>query len=389
MYMRQGVIRLAGVAAAAVALMTATQGTAGAATSAWTFQAFPLPAGAQGAEGDSVSCLSATDCTAAGIADGPRTPNVEQWNGSNWTAQELPLPAGQNFAQVNEISCVPGGSCMATGEYTESEGTVVMFAEHWNGTAWTPQTVPSPGTSAATLAGVSCGSATSCVAVGNYFTSDFNPVPLAEHWNGTGWAPQAAPLPSGATTGRFYAVSCTSARNCVATGDWVNDTTSLGGSLAEQWNGSTWTLLTTQPAPGGAFGFLGAVSCRSAANCTATGAYGADTNTSLPMAQHWNGSTWTLETVPVPGGTQGAELAGVSCPTATRCTATGWYDKGPGHAALGVFWNGSAWAVQHMAQPPARQTPNAISCVAVRTCEVVGKQILTTSQFFQPLAEGE
>src|ERR1700728_3492474 len=78
-------------------------------------------------------------------------------------------------------------------------------------TGWTIQATPTPtdGGNGQLLA-VSCTSAASCTAVGNY-TSDSGPVTLAEYWDGSTWTVQSTPNPSGADFNILFGVSCTSA----------------------------------------------------------------------------------------------------------------------------------------------------------------------------------
>jgi hypothetical protein len=81
---------------------------------------------------------------------------------------------------------------------------------------------------------VSCSTATACTAAGD----DYTPGPfystLAERWNGTKWAIEATPNPTGATQSFLFAVSCPSATACTAAGDYQ---TSSGAqkTLAERY----------------------------------------------------------------------------------------------------------------------------------------------------------
>ena len=72
------------------------------------------------------------------------------------------------------------------------------------------------------LQGVSCTSATACTAVGDYVNRDGTQVTLAERWNGTSWTIQSTPNPTGAQyagwTATLQGVSCTSATACTAVG---------------------------------------------------------------------------------------------------------------------------------------------------------------------------
>jgi hypothetical protein len=94
---------------------------------------------------------------------------------------------------------------------------------------------------------------------------------LAEGWDGTAWSIQPTPNPVGATNGLFDAVSCSSAVSCTAVGDYNNNSGIV--TLAEVWNGTAWNVEST-PNPAGALGsLLGGVSCSSATACTAVGSY--------------------------------------------------------------------------------------------------------------------
>lgn len=82
--------------------------------------------------------------------------------------------------------------CGAVGTVNSGQG---MLAEHWTGSTWRIQPTPSAGTSGIPFAAVSCGSATSCTAVGYYDfgAPGFADTTLADHWDGHTWSNQ--PLP--------------------------------------------------------------------------------------------------------------------------------------------------------------------------------------------------
>src|ERR1700678_37763 len=107
---------------------------------------------------------------------------------------------------------------------------------------WVIQATPNPaGSDGSYLEGVTCTSATSCTAVGYYIVEDGNAEDtLAEYWNGSTWAIQATPNPADSRWVNLYNVSCTSATNCTAVGAYSNSAGSDYSPLAEQWNGSTW-----------------------------------------------------------------------------------------------------------------------------------------------------
>ena len=159
-------------------------------------------------------------------------------------------------------------------------------------TPWTVQATPNPsGVLMPGLDDVSCASATSCIAVGSYSTNDYeNAQPLAEHWNGRTWSIQAVPNPTG--TGAEFpgldSVSCASSRSCTAVGSYFDSVSSESLPLPERWNGSTWSIQATPNPTGATSNQLEGISCTSATSCTAAGLYntGSPPGPSFTLAEH-------------------------------------------------------------------------------------------------------
>ena len=92
-----------------------------------------------------------------------------------------------------DVSCTAAKACTAVGDYVNSGGDYVSLAEVWNGTSWAIQTTPNPtGVKGAFLFGVSCKSAAACTAVGDYE----NKGAVMRRWPrlGTGRAGRSKPL---------------------------------------------------------------------------------------------------------------------------------------------------------------------------------------------------
>jgi hypothetical protein len=141
-------------------------------------------------------------------------------------------------------------------------------------------------------------------AVGDYTPSGGSPRTLIEHWNGTAWKQQPSPSP-GAAFNALNGATATSASNVWAVGQ---DSNNAGGAtsdtLAEHWNGTTWTQVPT-PSPGGPAGYsqLAGVAATSASDAWAVGVYTSGPGTPVRgMAEHWNGTTWALVPTLNPGG---------------------------------------------------------------------------------------
>src|SRR5207248_10503847 len=109
--------------------------------------------------------------------------------------------------------------------------------------------------------------------------------------------------------------------------------------LAEVWDGVSWSIEPT-PTPQGE-ARLNGVSCTSATACTAVGQYyDFDSDTYLTLAERWDGTAWTIQSTPTPP--RGATLAGVPCASPSACTGVGNYSL-PGFEARGPLaelWDG-------------------------------------------------
>jgi hypothetical protein len=269
-----------------------------------------------GAELWAVSCSSAGACTAVGN-NSAGFALAERWNGRRWVVQAPPAPSGAPGAMLTSVSCPSAADCTAIGSYPSANfQQSLTLAEQWNGKAWSIE--PSPHPTQDTLLGVSCVSATACTAVGTV-----GPAPLAEKWNGTRWSVQSVPSPSGAAAAGLSDVACTGAAMCTAVGSY-----SAGGgllNLAERSDGTHWAIQSL-PTPSGARAGdipvgLAAISCAAATACTAAGTYHT-ASSYRAQAVAWNGTRWVMQTTP--SSTRSQTLAAVSCATAAACTAVGF-----------------------------------------------------------------
>jgi hypothetical protein len=279
-----------------------------------------------------------------------------------------PNPSGAATSNLSGVSCTSASACIAVGGSTTGTSDE-MLAERWNGKVWTIQPTPSPsGAQDTSLFGVSCTSASACTAVG-YYASGTTSLPLAERWNGTTWAIQKMPNPSSGTQDGFlFGVSCSSASACTA----VGSTDAIAGpqiALAEHWNGKVWAIQKVAKFSASENGYLDGVSCTSASACTAVGSYSAGGGETL--AERWNGKVWAIQ--PTLGPTNTSVLKAVSCTSASACTAVGSYHGEKSGASEGLVqrWNGTKWASQ-----PFRHAKNAtvtgVSCTSASACIAVG-----------------
>ena len=322
-----------------------------------------------GATFPSISCVSATTCIAVGsysAANALGGPLAVMLRGDRWSLQALPA-TGLTTPYLAGVSCTSASNCTTVGESAPPRAPAYTLAMHWNGQTWSTEETPSQlAPTPAHFNGVSCPSQTSCTAVGDYLGEN-GLEPFAEGWNGSTWSIQNTPTIPGLQDSWLSGVSCTSAAACVAVGS-ING----AGQLAFRWDGNQWTELSTT---GLGDGVLSGVSCTSADACTAVGnAPSSPPNyVTTPLAERWNGTTWTLEDVPSPssGPHVDASLTAVSCSASMACVALGQY----GPLDLQQFaegWDGTRWSLQTTPPTPgSTAVPTSVSCTSPNACVAV------------------
>ena len=239
---------------------------------------------------------------------------------------------------------------------------------------WGVQPTPNPsGSPSAGLSGVSCPGAT-CLAVGAYGTNNGSQ-PLAELWDGTSWSLQSVEG-RGGWTGALQSVACPSDSECVAVGTRVRRTAIR--TLVEQWDGATWSIVAS-PNPGRTRpSYLTGVSCTSATACTAVGYYVSRRGTDRALIEVWNGSRWSIKRAASPSRSRQSELYGVSCVPVRTCVAVGRYTGLQGNSrTLAERSTGAGWVVLPTSghPNPISRSLNAVSCTSATACMAVGDYV--------------
>lgn len=348
-------VAFVGLGAGAVVIGTGP--SAGAASPTWQSRALPWKsAGPVQGTVAGISCASLTSCVAVGSALLPgATANtgafVADLKGGNWVQGLLPLPAGAANAALSGVSCRSATFCVAVGSYgVPSAGASVAHSlvETFDGHTWTPLVGLDPvGASTASFSGVSCATVHSCTASGS---AQASPVPgpyafVARLAAGT-WTDAVLPLPAGVASDGLTSVSCPKPTWCTVVGS-----TDIGVALLDVGSAATWTPTLASSVPGSS---LASVSCASVGSCVAVGAHGNGWSEQLA------GTTWTVDTT-LPSA---APLTSVSCtPGSTDCTAWG---PGPVVETLSA----ATWGLSPTAGLPSTSQsvpgacPSATVCVA-------------------------
>jgi hypothetical protein len=309
----------------------------------------------------SVSCGAPGECSAGGaLSDDGRQPFVISEVRGTWSAvQELPGLAALNIGHdpqgtgISSISCTSAGDCSAAGTYASgfyvAQGFVVSAV---HGTWGTAIEVPGSPTGSkdfgATMPSLSCGSPGNCVAVENYehgLNVPSQPL-LVSQVDGT-WRP-AMRVPGlralGAVNADLSAVSCGSAGNCTAGGQysdmpwphshrWLFAVSEENGAWRPAARINLPAARTRRDNPE-----ITSLSCDSAGNCAAGGVYG---YSGFGTVAHYQGfvaseagGRWGAARQ-IPGAAAlntawDSQVLAVSCdPAGGGCLAGGYYSDHP------------------------------------------------------------
>lgn len=234
----------------------------------WSVQTTPVPSESTSSELVAVGCNNTAECAAVGSAviGGVKKAVIEEWNSPTWTLATVPIPAGATSSQLDGVDCLWSNFCVAVGRFTNSEGSIKNLVEFWNGTEWALQTAADPeGAAQTTLLDVACTPTPNrCTAVGGWKNSVSNQFTLAYRFNGVStWTLQSTPNPSGSIASVFQEASCPTETSCTADGSWVSGGGGSNQTLAEVWNGTSWSIQGTPNPSGATFSAFFGLSCRS------------------------------------------------------------------------------------------------------------------------------
>ena len=188
------------------------------------------------------------------------------------------------------------------------------------------------------LLGTDCVNAWSCWAVGGSFddSGNGNPQTLVEHWDGTSWAIGSGAVPVGTTASILWSVTCVNISDCWAAGGQEEDGSTSPTPLAEHWDGGSWTVVPTPIASG----FLFSLTCVSSSNCWGAGttvdSSGGGNNPLNGFMIHWDGTTWT-QVPTAPSGQTYDQFNSVTCASSSDCWTVGF--AGPTQSQSGFLPN--------------------------------------------------
>jgi hypothetical protein len=332
-------------------LLPAATGVASTAD-AWRIVASPSPGHYNDLIG--VVRVSSANAWAVGkynVASGePLQALIVHWDGWAWTVVEAPNDVKANAQLIGVAASGPDDVWAVGNQWGVGRNRADSLIEHYNGAVWAVVQSPSPEADVA-LSGVSAASATDAWAVGE--TEDGRHVvrrTLALHWDGRKWS--VVPTIDPRSYSELFAVLEISPDDVWAVGDYATHGGSELRSLIEHWDGSAWSIVK-HPKVGltDQFNALSATSTSDvwAVGATSHGTRGASTS----IAEHWDGSEWSVIPVPDPG--KGNALLGVSAVSRSRAWAVGVIGRADFTTrTLVERWDGVRWKRVESPNPPGQ-----------------------------------
>ena len=187
-----------------------------------------------------MSCPAPGDCSAGGYytdaSSGHQQALVVTETGGTWgTAKEVPGSAALNAGVILSVSCAAPGDCSAGGYYSDAAGHEQALVVTQTGGTWgTAKEVPGIGAlnagGSARVDSLSCGAAGNCSAGGQYASKTVDGIAtvqafVASETGGTWGSAEEVPGTAALNGGGFAtvnSVSCASAGNCSAVGQYQN-----------------------------------------------------------------------------------------------------------------------------------------------------------------------
>ena len=193
------------------------------------------------------SAVSANDVWAVGaqtVGANDRT-LAEHWNGTTWTIVPTPNPTTTYWDDLNGVVAIATNDVWAVGDYQiNAAGYVNTFAAHWNGSTWTLVTATTNPMFYDWLFAVDAVSSNDVWAVGTSWSAGY--FTLVEHWNGSTWTTVSSPNQGagggGFASNQLFSVAALSSTDVWAVGLFAGTNFQ---SLAEHWDGGSWSLVAT------------------------------------------------------------------------------------------------------------------------------------------------
>jgi hypothetical protein len=287
---------------------------------------------------------------------------AEHFDGTSWSV--VPTPSISD--SLVSVAAAASNDVWAIGNQIFVNDAPTPFFTHWDGTSWSVVDSPKlPKNSF--LTAITAPASNNAWAVGNTFSS---PTGIFEHWDGTQWRILSSPAFTNLVA---FAIAADSSTDVWAFG--ISNVT--GGPVALHFNGSNWTAI---PAANSRLGFrVGGLAALSPTNVWAAGAQAdSDHDATVPAAEHWDGTSWSLVSVPNPNPNTSFNigLSGIAAISANDIWAVGSFPVIGGEQTLTEHWDGTSWSITASPNPgKVANSLEGVSALGDGTVVAVGRQL--------------
>jgi hypothetical protein len=268
------------------------------------------------------------------VGNGNDRPFSTHWNGSDWIRVTVPV-VGQ-FSQLFEVAVAGAHDVWALGTFTDSHDRQRSLAMHRTTGGWVHVATPNIGTGSNSLYRLAVVGPHDVWAGGR---ADVGGVtrPLVAHWNGTTWSRVAFPT-IGDGNNFLEGLAAAGPGDVWVAVQFANASAVFRGATYHR-EGTSWHRVPfTQP--GSQDVDPRDLLALGSDSVWMTGFY-SDTGATIPLVEHWNGSTWVQFNAPAPSSFVFPEGLAALGPHAVF--AFGSYDEGSTTHALVERYNGAGW----------------------------------------------
>jgi hypothetical protein len=296
----------------------------------------------------------------------------------SWSVVASPSP-NEQITDLSSVAAVSASDVWAVGfhELSYPSDPMQTLAEHWDGTAWSIVPTPNSGLFSNSLMGVTAIASSDVWAVGLRTDAIGNVFTLAEHWDGSTWSIVPTPTPGGRSA-VLNAVAAESSNDVWAVGY------SYSGSgskvLTEHWDGAFWRPVA-DPVPPAPKSILTGVDVLGTRNVVAVGV---SDYLRMPLAEHWNGGRWAPMTTQSIGSDPTLQALAVIAPSDVWAAG---YTLAGSYRTLAEHWDGTAFSLVATPNVGTNSFLYGIDAVSANDVWAVGKGEDPTGTVDQTLIE--
>jgi hypothetical protein len=188
------------------------------------------------------------------------------------------------------------------------------------------------------------------------------------------WKIKSTPNPAEANDSYLYDVSCEPSTS-VCTSVGKSTASEVDSPVAQRWNGTSWTEQPPDKKSGTLPTRLFGVDCPSEIRCLASGSYQPAEGGTTLLTEIWNEGNWNVQSTPVPSESTSSELVAIGCNSTATCTSVGSAMIGGVKTAIAERWTSPTWALSSIPIPEGAKSSqlDGVDCLWSNFCAAVGR----------------